>query len=440
MKIALFVHCYFPGHIYGTEGYTSALANMFRASGHEVVVVTATFPGEPPQSDFVDEYQWDGIQILRIDRNQIPNRAVRDTYYMPELRPALERILRRERPDVAHICHLVNHTAALIEVLDALDIPTVATFTDFFGVCFNSKLQAHDNGLCSGPGRDRMNCLSCYLKEAGANLDSPLLRWASRPAVNPIAARTARYAPFLLPSSWREEIAALVERPDVLKQLYRRYSAAIAPTRFLHDAYRANGFDGRLEISHFGVDVDRSPKRRHSDGCVHFGFVGQIAHHKGIHLLIEAMARQPKGRCRLDIWGDERSNPAYAATLRELAAGLPVEFRGTFPPADMADRLGEIDVLVIPSLWYENSPLILLNAIATHTPVIVSDVAGMTEFVTSAVNGFAVERGDVASLAEAMAIFCRDLDLSSQMSMGTHFDRTTSDMAKDVLRIYEAIV
>src|SRR4030095_2474597 len=95
-------------------------------------------------------------------------------------------------------------------------------------------------------------------------------------------------------------------------------------------------------------------------------------------------------------------DPGYAAALERRASGLPVRFMGTFAPEHMREVMDDLDVLAIPSRWYENSPLVLLNALASHTPVIVSDVEGMTEFVKDGVNGYTFARGSVGSLAAVL--------------------------------------
>ncbi|GAB4064621.1 glycosyltransferase family 4 protein [Ancylobacter sonchi] len=439
MKIVLFVHCYFPDHFYGTESYTRVVARNLRELGHTVKIVTATFAGESAQTAFIEEYEWEGTGVLRFDRNLIPNRVVRDTYYMPELRTVLERILRREKPDVVHVCHLVNHTTALLEVLDSLGIPTVGTFTDFYGICFNNKLQTHNDSLCLGPDRYRTNCLNCFLKEVAGPGNARLTRYAGHRALRPISSRVARFAMPTLKAAWREDIEAIVERPAILADAYGKFDAAVAPTRFLHDAYRRNGFEGRLEISHFGIDIDRAPKPERTDGKIHFGFIGQLARHKGVHLLVEALEAIAHDKARLSIWGSEQTDRAYSIELRRKAAWLPVSFQGTFPVEEMAQRLAEIDVLVIPSIWYENSPLILLQALATHTPVIIADVAGMTEFVPPLEYGVYFARGSATSLAAAMEHFTRDPTLARAMSRRIGYERTTRHMVDDLMRIYEEV-
>ncbi|MCI0467326.1 MAG: glycosyltransferase, partial [Beijerinckiaceae bacterium] len=138
----------------------------------------------------------------------------------------------------------------------------------------------------------------------------------------------------------------------------------------------------------------------------------------------------------LSLWGPQDQDPAYAAGLRRQAEGLQIKFPGTLPSAELAAAFASLDYLVIPSTWYENSPLILLQALATHTPVIVADVPGMTEFVEHSVNGFHFPRADSGSLKRVLQKIAAEPGLASAMSAATSYERVPADMAHDLLAIY----
>jgi glycosyltransferase involved in cell wall biosynthesis len=155
-----------------------------------------------------------------------------------------------------------------------------------------------------------------------------------------------------------------------------------------------------------------------------------------LHLLLDALARCGRDNLSLTIWGPPNQAPAYAAMLRARAQGLLVTFPGTIPGSALAATFASIDALVIPSTWYENSPLILLQALATHTPPIVSNVPGMTEFVAHGRSGFHFERGNVDSLARVFQSLADDPALVDRLGAATSYDRVPADMARDVAAMY----
>jgi glycosyltransferase involved in cell wall biosynthesis len=128
------------------------------------------------------------------------------------------------------------------------------------------------------------------------------------------------------------------------------------------------------------------------------------------------------------------------ADLKKSADGYAVSFRGTFPISAMVGILSELDFVVIPSRWYENSPLVLLYSLASHTPVIVSNVEGLTEFIEPGKNGFVFERGSVSDLERVLSTIIANPMESLAMSMTTQYARTTQAMVADVCAIYKTVL
>ncbi len=442
MRVALFVHCFFPDHFYGTETYTLELARNLLALGHQPIVVTAIFPGEPTAGRMLSTYKYGDVPVYCIDKNFFGHRRIKDTYYQVALQDLLRDVLREINPDIVHVTHLINHTAVLLDVVAELNLVAVATLTDFFGFCFTNKLVAADGSLCEGPNQERSNCSACYLRARSGGGEASLLgRWAG-------SARWAKLAGSLLVSlvsmdggcskEIAEAISDIRERPDILTARYSKYRAVIAPTEFLKNAYVANGLRVPIHVSRFGVDLPRSVKlRRGANGPVRFGFIGQIASHKGVDVLVEAFCRLPRGSAELHVFGPTDQAPGYMDNLRKVAEKREVLFRGVFPKDAMANVLSEMDFIVIPSQWHENSPLILLCALASHTPVIVSDVAGLTEFVEEGKNGYRFQRGNVDELERVLRRILDEPSLLQKMSVTTDYPRTTRMMVQDVVEIYK---
>jgi glycosyltransferase involved in cell wall biosynthesis len=444
MKIVLAVHCFFPSRYHGTEVYTLDLARHWTDAGHEVTVLSSNFPGDPSPDEMVFRYEYQGIPVICLNRSRLPYTNHTETWLDERVRAPLTEILSELRPDLVHVTHLMNHSAVLLEVVSQLKIPMTATFTDFFGLCLNAKLEAVDGSLCSGPSALRVNCISCQVNTLRARADSPV--WIQR-AWSPRRVRLASQVgrliaatPLMQQDTTINTLRDVVRRPSQLSARYNaNYRLAVAPTQFLHDAYASNGVRVPMKNMSFGIDVDRAPKPVRGGGHRPvIGFIGQMAVHKGPDLLLQAFSRLAPGQARLQLWGDPDQVPPFGQELRRLATGLDVDFMGVFGRERLAEVMSGIDLLVLPSRWYENSPLVLLGALATHTPVLVADVAGMTEFLEDGVNGLRFARGDVADLERALRELLSEPGRLARMSAQTHYGRTARDMALETLSLVES--
>ena len=447
MKIALYVHAFFPTSYHGTETYTLTLAKSLRAMGHEPVVVSSIPQGGIKADGLITHYVYQDILVYCIDKNYIPRSSLRETYYQPQMRKIHKDLLQELRPDVVHVIHLFNHTAALLDAVQELDIPAVATFTDFFGLCINYKLEAANGSLCPGPNPQRTNCLACCAKIRVRQVNSTLSEQALHKIaplfqLGSILFNWVHKLPVLRRSELSAHLRDIKERPGLLAKYYGLYRAAIAPTRFLQSAYERNGITSApIHQINFGIDLDRRPKQiPPSSVPIRFGFIGQIAPHKGTALLVEAFRRLPPGKSELHIYGAENQFPAYTQAMKERCTSLPVFFRGTFPTGQMRQVLDGLDFLVIPSTWYENSPLVLLDALASHTPVIVSDVEGLTEFLDPGKNGYAFARGSVDDLERVLRQILATPERSRQLSITTNYSKATLSMTEEVVNIYNSII
>jgi glycosyltransferase involved in cell wall biosynthesis len=131
-------------------------------------------------------------------------------------------------------------------------------------------------------------------------------------------------------------------------------------------------------------------------------FIGTLLPYKGLDVAVNALRHLPPDRVELHVYGDMESPEAvrsYASRVRTLSTGLPVVFHGRFDTVDIGRVLQNTDVVVVPSIWYENAPVVMLEAFSSRTPVIASNLGGMAELITDGVNGLLFEPGNPAHLA-----------------------------------------
>jgi glycosyltransferase involved in cell wall biosynthesis len=176
--------------------------------------------------------------------------------------------------------------------------------------------------------------------------------------------------------------------------------------------------------------------------AIRFGFIGALAEHKGAHLLIDAFRRMPPQSrpVTLSIWGDPSKHGNYGQGLIRQAVNCPaIRFCGTFPNHRIGEIFDEIDLLVVPSLWYENAPLVLYSALATRTPVIATDLGGISEVIQSGVNGFLFPVGDVRALTDTLVRCVREPDLVERLRANIGPVKTTADNVVELENLYQQL-
>jgi glycosyltransferase involved in cell wall biosynthesis len=129
------------------------------------------------------------------------------------------------------------------------------------------------------------------------------------------------------------------------------------------------------------------------------------------------------------------------AYLKDLAADdSRITFCGTFPNSSIGEILSGIDVLVVPSIWYENTPLVIYSAMAASCPVIASDLGGMSEVVHHNINGLLVEPGDPSALAAALQQLSCDREMLTRLASGCKRPKSIREYVAELLEVYEEIL
>jgi glycosyltransferase involved in cell wall biosynthesis len=213
----------------------------------------------------------------------------------------------------------------------------------------------------------------------------------------------------------------------------------IAPAQFLMDRFLAWGIPPeKMTYMDYGFDAAPFENRiKTPSEKVRFGFIGRIIPAKGVDHLIEATNGLDPARAEVNIFGAHNGDVQY---LQRLIAHVNVAFKGGFDNAEIADKFSEIDVLVVPSRWYENSPLVIHEAFLAGVPVITADMGGMAELVQDGVNGLLFRAGDPQDLRAKMQIFVDDPSLISRLGHANTPVRTIERDATEIRAIYADLI
>lgn len=297
---------------------------------------------------------------------------------------AVEKAVKAAAPDVIHLHGLDRLGAEIVPLLRRLrpDAGLVLTLHDFQLICPDrGLLLRRGGGLCTRQAPDA--CRQCLPDiSTGAH-----------------ALRKAR-------------LMAVLDQIDLF----------IAPSEDVRRRFVGWGLPGaRIAVVRNAVPGFERPVTEPRARPNRFAYFGSFAAHKGVGVLLEAAKRlgRTDGDYRVSLYGrhhhpDAETERAFA---KALAAAAPVaQHVGPYDRSEVCDLMAGNDWIVLPSLWFENAPLVLLEARRAGRPVICTGLGGMRELVRDGVDGVLVPRGDPAALAEAMANLAEDPDRWAQFA------------------------
>lgn len=441
MKIVLALHQFPPVGSGGTEMLTQWTARKLVAQGHEVQIVSAVprrrgiAVAAPP-----DRTDADGVRVRFLEAGPPATTLERIPleYDDSTAEASFGRVLDAFAPDIVHFHHLAGLTAAALRAAAARGVPAMVSATDFWLECPTAQLLLPDASLCNGPDPDRANCVRHLLANRlpGVPLAPP--RWAG-PTVSALSWASRVPGRHGVARAW----TALRDRTPRLRDAVDSAAVVLAPTQFLHGRLAHLGIaPGKLRLVPFGIAAPdprwlRAGERPDADGRLRIAFAGSLAPSKGVHLLLEALALAPDLQAEVELFGG-RSDDRYASVIERLAGNdRRIRFAGTFADGEFGAILARTDVLVIPSLWYENSPLVLLEALVHRCPVIVADVPGLVEPMRPDVDGWQFRRGDARDLAQRLAFVASRRDALTAVRRAPHATRSFNDYMTELLAIYE---
>lgn len=392
MKVLQVIHGYPMRYNAGSEVYTQTLCHAL-AERHQVHVFTREEDSFAPDYRLRREVDADDP---RITLHVVNNPRLKDRYRAAGIDRRFAEVLDEVAPDIVHVGHLNHLSTSLLREAAGRQIPIVFTLHDYWLMCPRGQFMQMfpEDGRSLWPacdGQDDRNCAErCYARYFGGGPEDH-------------AADVAYWSDWV--SRRMKHVREMAELVDLF----------IAPAHYLHDRFR-DGFGlsaRKLVYLDYGFARDRMAGRHRTPGePFTFGYIGTHIPAKGIHDLIAAFG-QLAGTPRLRIWGRPRGQDTES--LRTLAAGLPAgiaeriewlpEYRNANIVEDVFDR---VDAIVVPSIWVENSPLVIHEAQQARVPVITADAGGMAEYVRHEVNGLLFEHRSSAALAAQMQRFPDD--------------------------------
>lgn len=447
IRLLLAAHGFPPRQAAGAEWRAHRTALAAKAAGHDVLVLAADprlVPEDEGRAGALERDVVDGVDVLRIPVPVRPGWGWRSEFDNRDVHAVVQDQLRRTRPDVVHLISGYALSGSVLAAAATEGIPAVVTLTDFWFLCPRITLRRRTGERCDVPELPE-GCVACLANELRR------YRWAHR--------ATAGRSSQLLERAWRHPRlragriqglhGTIVARRAFLGRMLSTAARVIAPSQFVAALFRRHGI--RVEqLVHMRQGLDIASWRpvgvvpsASAPGGLRVGFIGQLTEEKGVFDLMEAVgALRSDLDVRLALHGD--AGRESAATSARLKAAVRRDRRiallGPFDNRDIRRVHAGLDVLVVPSRWYENSPNVILEAFACGTPVIAIDLGGMAELVTHEVDGLLVPPGDVAALAAALRRAATEPGLLDRLRAGIRPVKTIDEEMAELVELYDAVI
>ena len=426
MKILKVIHGYPYRYNAGSEVYSQMLCHELVHQGHEVVVFTRQ------ENPYTQEYSvaWETDVLSPTIKVCLINMAhAKDGYKHSQVDKAFADLLDHYKPDVVHIGHLNHLSTSLVREAGSRDLSIVFTLHDFWLMCprgqflqgINSKT---DNLYPVCDNQEHEKCArQCYWRYFGDQEDKEdLTYW----------------------TNWVEK------RMEHVRDMTSHVDLFIAPSHYLRNRFidDFNIEPEQIIYLDYGFHKERlNHRHREKEKDFVFGYIGTHKQAKGIFHLLQAFS-QIDGPARLKIWGSPLQPFTSSLQLYVKNLGQEIESRiewmGGYRNDDIvSDVFNHVDAIVVPSIWGENSPLVIHEALEAKVPVITADYGGMREYIQHDINGLLFEHRNPISLAKQMKRLIDEPLLSSQIVKKGYLQSedghipSIQDHVKQIVSIYE---
>ncbi len=411
MRVLHLVHQYMPERVGGTELYTRWLTGALLQRGHQVDI----FYRRNAAGAGLEQRDENGARVWAAWTGDLSaTQRLGATFRDPAMVTLLEQVLDETHPDLVHVEHLMGLPVALVRAIERRRLPFVVTLWDYWWVCANAQLLTnYSQEVCDGP-QGYVNCARCALARVG--------RGGWWPAIPALA----------LPLTWRNHL---------LRGVLGAAAALIAPTEFVYRWYVEHGAPAeRIVTLEPGLEqptggVNATPR---VGGPLRLAYIGGISWQKGVHVLVEAVAGLA-GQGELWIAGDETFDPQYVAGLR-ARSGVAVRFLGRLERSAVWEMLAQVDVVVVPTLWYETFSFIISEAFAAGLPVVASRLGPLADRVRDGVDGLLLPPGDTAAWRAAFERLVGEAGLVERLRAAVRPPVTLDEHAGQVEALYGRVV
>ena len=361
MKIALVTEYFYPNSKGGTEKYVYQQAKKLIEAGNVVVVITISENG-------VTSFKYDEIEVHTINHENGGEKQIISGQKPSKNIIEFENLLKKLSPDTVHF-HTLTPSFGIfhIEIAKQLNCKILFTAHTPSITCIRGDLMQYGAYACDGK-IEKQKCLSCFCNKKGVpKFFSPAT------------------AKILLSFRYPNHITKVVDyKYNTLNKLNSLCDALYVFTKWQEKVFIENGFDPSKLIvtTQMQVPLKTKTKVKVNEGKLKIGFIGRIAKEKGLHVLVKALKNINNSNIELHIAGIPPSaRDKYFMQLKGITENVKnIFWQYNLNEDELKDFYKKIDLLCIPSIWYETGPFVLYEALQNNIPIIANDLGDMREW------------------------------------------------------------
>ena len=433
MRVAQVISDYLPASRGGTQLHLRDLCRGLRSRRHEVEIF-AGLRGDEFGAFESSETSVDGVRVTRVTYNFHDFDRFDRLFVHSAIDARFEDWLREQQPELVHFHHLSGLSTNMLALAKEHGLPVVLTLHDHWLVCPRGQ-RIHPETLTVCEDLDRSRCLPCLQRLWPHLLDGELAAYRLARFDEHVRRMLWQCDALITPSAFHRdrfvEAGAPADRCVAIEHgLDARVFEAARTTR--------ENTGARCEAA---LPTDSAASEASTSRPFHVGFIGTVLPSKGVHVLVDAVVRLARNDVSLHIYGDippYHEDQNYGERLAAQADGIKCTFEGGYEHDDLASILAKLDLVVVPSIWWESFCLTIREAALAAVPVIASEHGAMAEAVDAGV-ALGFTPGDAEDLARVLARVLDDADLRAELANKAQLVRSLEDCVEETIGIYDRV-
>ncbi|PLT35759.1 glycosyltransferase [Bacillus sp. V5-8f] len=303
------------------------------------------------------------------------------------------------KPDVIHFHLLLNLGVSLIQIAKELGVKVIVSLHDYWFICPRIQLLNKNNEVCVSPLGGH-NCSKCVPKN---KLDF-VLEKASKKLIK----RERLSDEIVTPKTNKgKSNAALLEKQTTRFNYFvdslNKADLILAVSDFVRRKFIQEGVnENKIITNHIGnITAEKNfwpkeyKKEKKNKGNLQIGFIGNFIKAKGSDVIINGLSKV-EGNFKLKVYGRMDENKKMVA---EKILGEKLVMGGSYTQNDLPEIFEDLDILLVPPVWYDNAPQVVFEGLNGGLPVIGANIGGIPDFIQNGVNGYLFEPGNSDELA-----------------------------------------